>query len=349
MIRDSHTGVVPLTPAPLMEIANGFRIAKVLSVALEMGLFAKLSGTDGITPHQLAADAGISPRPAKMLLVAAAALGLLDKRDDRYHNSRLSEEFLVPGKPYFFGDLIRFVDRREYEGWGKLEEAIRRNRPTTWDPDAADTVFLPEDDQMLSLFWRALFSAATFTARALALSVDFTPYRRLLDVGGGSGAFSIQLCRIHPHLSATVYDQPFVCEMADKNIAEADLTGRLDTFAGDFFTEDLPTGYDVMLLSDILHDWSPEQNLTILKRCFTALEPGGAVVISEAFVNDDGTGPVGGALASLNMLIETTEGANYSRAEYEQLLREAGFGEFERIDLILDTAGSNGVLLARKR
>lgn len=348
MIRDSHTGVLPLTPAPLMEIANGFRIAKVLSVALEMGLFTKLSGTDGTTPDELATDAAISVRPAKMMLVAAASLGLLDKRDGRYHNSRLSEEFLVAGKKYFFGDLVRFVDRREYEGWGKLEEAVRGNRPTTWDPDAAETVFLPEDQQMLDLFWRALFSAATFTARSLALSVDFSPFRRLLDVGGGSGAFSLELCRRYPHLTATVYDQPFVCEMADKNIAEATLTGRVDSHPGDFFTEDLPSGYDVLLLSDILHDWSPAQNLALLRNCNKGLSSGGTLVISEAFVDDEGTGPVGGALASINMLIETIGGANYSRAEYEELLTEAGFTDFQRIDLVLDTAGSNGVVLARK-
>jgi SAM-dependent methyltransferase len=348
MIRDSHTGVVPLTPAPLMEIANGFRIAKVLSVALEMGLFTKLSGTQGTTVEELAADAGISVRPAKMMLVAAASLGLLDKRDGRYHNSELSEEFLVVGKKYFFGDLVRFVDRREYEGWGKLEEAVRGNRPTTWDPDAADTVFLPEDQQMLGLFWRALFSAATFTARSLALSVDFSRFRRLLDVGGGSGAFSIELCRRHPGLAATVFDQPFVCEMADKNIAEADLTDRVDSHSGDFFTERLPSGRDAILLSDILHDWSPEQNLAILKNCYAALEPGGTLVVSEAFVNDEGTGPVGGALASINMLIETVDGANYSRAEYEELLTQAGFRDLRRVGLVLDTAGSNGVLLAHK-
>ncbi|ONI76473.1 hypothetical protein ALI144C_37715 [Actinosynnema sp. ALI-1.44] len=332
-----------------MEIANGFRMAKVLSVALEMGLFDTLSGTTGTTPDEFAADAGISPRPAKMLLIACASLGLLDKRDGRYHNSRHAEEFLVSGKPYFFGDLIRFVDRREYDGWGRLEEAIRRNRPTTWDPDAADTVFLPGDEQMLMMFWRALFSAATFTARSVALSVDFRPYKRLLDVGGGSGAFSIQLCRIHPHLTATVYDQPFVCEMADKNIAEADMTSRVTSFAGDFFEEDLPTGYDVVLLSDILHDWNPEQNLTILRKCHAALARDGAVIISEAFVNDEGDGPVGGAMASLNMLVETTEGANYSQREYEDLLRQAGFARFDRIGLILDTAGSNGLLVAHKR
>nr|UUG47307.1 o-methyltransferase [Amycolatopsis sp.] len=348
MSSSSHTGVTPLTPARLMEIADGFRMSKVLSVALEMELFTKLSGSAGTTPAEFAASEGIAERPARMLLIACASLGLLEKRGDRYHNSAESEEFLVAGKRYFFGDLVRFVDRREYAGWGKLEEAIRRNRPTTWDPDAAETVFFEGDDQMLELFWSALYSGATFTARALGLSVDFRPFRRLLDVGAGSGSFCLELCRMYPELHATVYDQPFVCEMADKNIADANLGGRVDSHAGDFWAEDLPPGYDVMLLSNILHDWNPQQNKTLLGKCHAALPAGGAVVITESFVDDDGAGPVAGAVASINMLIETTEGVNYSRAEYEELLRAVGFSRIDRIGFIVDAAGANGALVAYK-
>jgi len=136
--------------------------------------------------------------------------------------------------------------------------------------------------------------------------------------------------------------------MADKNIAEANLGDRVDSHSGDFWAEDLPQGYDVMLLSNILHDWNPEQNKTLLGKCHAALPAGGAVVITESFVDDDGTGPVSGAVASINMLIETTEGVNYSRAEYEELLREVGFSRIERVEFILDAAGANGALVAYK-
>jgi 3-hydroxy-5-methyl-1-naphthoate 3-O-methyltransferase len=348
MANRSYTGVDPLTPAPLMEIADGFRVAKVLAAALEFELFTRLDRRGDATIEEIADELGIAVRPARMLLAGAVSLGLLDRRADRYLNTPLASEFLVTGKRYYFGDLIRFTDRREYSAWGRLEWAIRNNKPTTWDSDAAPTVFDGEG-MVNDLFWNALYSGAMFTARALALSVDFSGFRRLLDVGGGSGAFCIEITSHYPGLTASVFDQPFVCGLADKAISDADATARVDTVPGDFWTEQLPGGYDVMLLSNVLHDWSDEQNRVLLAKAHEALEPGGAVVIAETFVDDDRTGPIAGAVYSLNMLIETTDGENYTRAEYESALADVGFSDITRAGFIIDAPGANGALIARKR
>lgn len=241
-----------------------------------------------------------------MLLTGCAALGLLVKTDGRYRNSPIADAFLVRGKPDYFGGWVQMLDQRLYPGWGRLTEAIRTNRPTTWDPDRQISLFDGEDPQLLALFWEGMHSLSTLTARALGQAVDLSDARRLLDVGGGSAAYDIELCRRYPDLNATVYDLPKVTDIADRKIKDADLADRIDTITGDFFTESsLPGGHDTILLSMILHDWADDRCRLILQKCWAALPSGGRMIISELLVNDDRTGPAPAALMSLNMLIET--------------------------------------------
>jgi ubiquinone/menaquinone biosynthesis C-methylase UbiE len=200
---------------------------------------------------------------------------------------------------------------------------------------------------MMALFWEAMHSASTFTARVLAGAVDFRPFKRLLDVGGGSGAYDIELCRHYPHLRATVYDLSFVTEIAAEKIAQAQLSDRIDTVAGDFFTDlGFPADHDAVLLSMILHDWDEVKNREILRKCHAALPSGGVVFISELLANNDKTGPAPAALMSLNMLIETEGGRNYTASEYSTWLEEAGFNNIQVVRF--EAAGANGAVIARK-
>jgi 3-hydroxy-5-methyl-1-naphthoate 3-O-methyltransferase len=310
-----------LSPIPLMQIATGFWASKTLAAANELNLFTRLSGTVGTTAEELAEALALHPRPAEMLLTGCAALGLLEKQNGRYRNSPLAEQFLVKGQPYYFGGFIEMLDKRLYPGWGKLTEAIRTNRPTTWDPDTQKSLFEGEDPAMMALFWEAMHSTSTFTARALAGAVDFGRYKRVLDVGGGSGAYDIELCRHYPHLRATVYDLPFVTEIAAGKVAQARLADRITTAAGDFFADpEFPADHDAILLSMILHDWDEAKDREILGKCYAALPRGGVVIISELLADDDKTGPASAALMSLNMLIETEGGRNYTAGEYSTWL-----------------------------
>jgi 3-hydroxy-5-methyl-1-naphthoate 3-O-methyltransferase len=197
------------------------------------------------------------------------------------------------------------LNRRLYSGWDRLPEALRTNKPTTWDPEKQKSLFEGADPGMMATFWQAMHSLSTFTARALGEAVDFRRFQKLLDVGGGSGAYDIELCSRYPNLSATVYDLPFVTEIAARNISEAGLNSRVATHPGDFFRDPkFPAGHDAILLSMIMHDWSEADDRTILQKCFEALPSGGAVVISELLVNNEKTGPPAAVLMSLNMLIE---------------------------------------------
>jgi precorrin-6B methylase 2 len=190
-----------------------------------------------------------------------------------------------------------------------------------------------------------MYSLSRYTARQLARVVDFGQVRRLLDVGGGGAAFDIELCLAHPHLLATVFDLPFVCDLTRERVRSAELDDRIEFVGGDFFTDTLPGGHDALLLSNILHDWGEADVRRILGSCAKALASGGRLLLCESFVDDDRTGPPLAALMSLNMLVETW-GRNYTVGEYSAWLSEAG--------LIVvgvrpfDAPGANGVLVAHK-
>lgn len=336
-----------LTPTPLMRLVTGFWSFKTLAVAVELDLFTRLAGGRTVTVEQAGAELDIPERPADLLLAACASLGLLERSGDGYRNTALAEEFLVAGRPYYFGGQVRYCDQRTYLPWHRIGEALRTDRPLTWDPGTQSSLFETADPQMLALFWDAMHSTSIFTARALAGAYDFGDRRWLLDVGGGSGAYPIELCRRYPHLRATVYDLPHVCEIARGRIATAGMADRIGTVAGDFLTEPaLPGGCDVVLLSMILHDWDEQTNRRLLAKCHAALPAGGLVVISELLLNPDRTGPPEAALMGLNMLVETEAGRNYSETEYAGWLTGAGFADPRTVPF--DAPGATGAVVARK-
>jgi 3-hydroxy-5-methyl-1-naphthoate 3-O-methyltransferase len=336
-----------LTPTPLMRLVSGFWSFKTFAAAVELDLFTRLAGGRTITVKTATAELGLADRPADLLLAACASLGLLEREGDGYRNSPLAEEFLVAGKPYYFGGQVRYCDKRTYLAWHRIGDALRSDRPLTWDPDVQESMFETEDPQLLALFWEAMYSTSIFTARALGEAYDFGAHSRLLDVGGGSGAYPIELCRRYPRLRATVFDLPHVVPIAAEKVEAAGLSDRIDTVAGNFRHDGgLPPGYDVMLLSMILHDWDEPTNREILARCHAALPPGGAVVVSELLLNADRTGPPEAALMGMNMLVETVGGRNYSETEYATWLTEAGFVDARVVHF--DAPGANGVVVARK-
>ncbi|WP_431920643.1 methyltransferase [Micromonospora wenchangensis] len=336
-----------ITPTPLMHLVAGVWGFKTLAVGVEFGLFTRLAGGRTVTVAEAAAEFGLDERPADLLLSASASLGLLERAGDGYRNSALAEQFLVEGRPYYFGAQVRYSDLRTYLPWHRVGEALRGNRPLTWDPQQQDSLFDTTDPELVAQFWDAMFATSRFTARALADAYDFGAHRRLLDVGGGAGAFPIEFCLRLPELRATILDLPHVCVRAGERIAEAGLTDRIGTVAGDFLADPaLPDGHDVILLSMILHDWDEPTNRALLARCHDALPPGGVIVISELLLNDERTGPPEAALMGMNMLVETEGGKNYSGAEYRRWLTDAGFVDVRTVPF--EAPGANGAVLARR-
>ncbi|MFJ2648005.1 methyltransferase [Streptomyces sp. NPDC087420] len=335
-----------MSAAPLMRMATGFWQFKTLAVAVELALFTRLSGHPDRTRTELAAALGIEDRPADLLLTACTALGLLEKNGDTYRNAPLAEQFLVEGGECYFGGVVRFNDRA-YPAWHDLGAAVRSNRPLTWDPDTQSTLFSSGDPAFTEAFWNGMHSLSAATARVLAQTYDFGPHQRLLDVGGGSGAFVIELCRRHPHLTATLYDLPHVCALAQDRIASAGLAERVRITPGDFRREaELPGGHDLIVLSMILHDWDERDGRALVRKCHDALAPGGVLLVCELLVDAGRTGPLDAALMGVNMLVETAAGRNYGEDEYVEWLHAAGFADTEIVRF--DAAGANGVVVARR-
>ncbi|MGA5303805.1 methyltransferase [Nucisporomicrobium flavum] len=336
-----------VTPTPLMDLVTGFWSFKTFAAAVELDLFSKLAGGRTLTVADAERELGLPERPADLLFTACASLGLLERAGEGYRNSPLAEEFLVRGRPYYFGGQVSYCDQRTYLPWHRVGEALRADKPLTWDPASQESMFTTADPALLGTFWEAMHSTSIFTARALGEAVDLGACRRLLDVGGGSGAYPIELCGRFPALTATVLDLPHVCELAAGKIAAAGLTDRITTAPGDFLRDTaLPGGHDVLLLSMILHDWDAATNRKLLVKAYAALPAGGLVIISELLLDADRTGPAPAALMGMNMLVETEGGRNYSDAEYAEWLAGAGFADIRTVRF--DAPGANGVVLGRK-
>lgn len=210
-----------------------------------------------------------------------------------------------------------------------LLEALAKDKATVYggeDPWEAHGA----DPEKARAFTAAMHSVSERPAAGVAERLDLSTSRRLLDVGGGSGALSIALARANPELECVIWDIPAVCPIADEYVRAAGCEGRVRSEAGDMFAEDYPAGFDTVLLSQILHDWSFETGAELVAKAFAALPPGGRIVIHEKLVEDGDSGPLANQLVHLDMLV-WTEGQQYRVNELTELLERSGFAGVERL------------------
>ena len=200
------------------------------------------------------------------------------------------------------------------------------------------------DDAWTVPFIAAMHRNAAMRAPLVVKTVGAAGVARLLDIGGGSGAYSIAFARANPDLCADIFDLASVVPIAKKHIADAALSDRVHTKVGDLTTDDFGGGYDLVLLSAICHMLGPDQNRDLLRRAFAALASGGRIAIQDHVMNDDGTAPRAGALFAINMLVGTPSGGTFSAAQYRQWLMDAGFTDVQHIPLM----GPNDLMVARK-
>jgi len=334
--RDRHLAAVRardaagVMPDELAQSIRGFQESRVILTALELDLFTAIQS--GATAAQAAATAGADARATEMLLNALASLDLVRKDGAVFHNAPVAARFLAGGSP----DSARMAmlhTARLWHRWSGLTECVRTGTAAPDERGAEST----------EAFIAAMHNNARQRAAQLALAVG-AGASRMLDVGGGSGAYAIAFAQANPQLRAEVFDQPAVLAIAERHIREAGLEERISTRAGDLRTDEFGGGYDLVLISAICHMLGVEENRNLLARAYRALAKGGRVAIQDFLLRADKTGPRAGALFSLNMLVNTRGGASYSEDEYTAWLREAGFDDVRRVPL----AGPTGVLVARR-
>lgn len=304
-------------------LARGFTMSQVLFAANDAEVFSLLEKPR--TAEEVAAERGLHPRGARMLLDGLVAMDLLAKRDGRYQNLPVASACLRPGQPGYQGHIIRHLQHVSAR-WARLAEAVR----TGTAPGVEETRPGPEQ---LRAFILGMSDIARWSAQEVLEAVDLSGRRHLLDLGAGPATYAITFLRAHPRMRATVFDRPEVIAIAREEVARADLDDRVSFIGGDMTADAYGTGYDLVLLSNIIHAFGPSVNRAVLRRCREALEPGGLLIIKDFLVEDDRSGPPFGLMFALNMLVGTEAGDTYSRAQIEEWTREAGFVDGRALDL----------------
>ncbi|MEW6356589.1 MAG: methyltransferase [Planctomycetota bacterium] len=308
-----------------MEIARGFMESRILLTAVELGVFAEIE-RGRRTAARLADALGTDARGMERLLNALTGIGLMAKDGDgRFSNTEEGRRSLLPDSPESMVDALRHYAYL-WTHWSPLTEVVRtgnlaKEDAGEWSGDQVDA------------FIGAMACFARVRAPMVAKTVDLTDAKRLLDIGGGPATYSIEFCKRYPELTAVVFDAPEVVPIAERHIAEAGMSGRITTQAGDYNTDDFGKGFDVALIFSVLHINSPEQNRRLLARTFAALGPGGRVIIQEFLVNDAKTAPPWAAIFGINMLVNTEGGDVYSESEVRAWLGGAGFAACERLEI----------------
>ncbi len=314
------------TPESIMQLGLGFWGSKALLSAIELGLFTALAQGE-LDAQALTNRLGLHPRAARDFLDALVALGMLDRLDGKYQNTAETDLFLDSAKPTYVGGMLEMANSRLYRFWGSLTEALKTGMPQNeakQGGDPFDAIY--SDPAGLREFLKAMSGISLGSARAIAERFPWRDYGSFIDIGCAQGALPVQVALAHPHLGGGGFDLAQVGPIFDEYVASFGLADRLRFHPGSFFTDPLPSA-DVLVMGHILHDWDLEAKHMLLAKAYTALPTGGAVVIHEALIDDERRHNAVGLLMSLNMLIETPGGFDYTGADCSQWMREAGFRE----------------------
>lgn len=314
------------TPANIFQIGFGFWASKVLLSAVEFGLFTELAKG----PADLAALSqrlGLHDRSVRDFLDALVALKLLDRQNGRYSNTAETDKFLDRGKPSYVGGLLEMANSRLYGSWGSLTEALKTGRNQNEAKESGDVFAeLYGDPDRLRGFLSAMSGVSLGSAQAIAAKFPWQNYKSFVDIGTAQGMVPVTIARAHPRLSGAGYDLPQVKPIFEEFVAKHGLSGRVRFLVGNFFTDPLPPA-DVLIMGHILHDWDFSQKRMLLDKAYAALPKGGALIVYEAIIDDERRENAFGLLMSLNMLIETPGGFDFTGADCQGWMREAGFSK----------------------
>jgi hypothetical protein len=326
----------------IMSMARGFQVAKMLMVAVDLGLFDFLtepkSGAE--TAVWLKADA----RAAGIFLNGLAALGILTKEGDAFKNSDLASRYLVRGSENYRGAIVKHMEHTWKRGWEDLKETIQVGHPPAVEVEKWVDGRPERDESEVRAFIWGMHAIARDLAPRVEAKLDLAPVRRLLDLGGGPATYAITFAQVNPQLRATVFDLPMPIEIARENIAKNGLADRVGTLAGNFLKDDIGTDYDFIWVSQILHSHDEAQCKLIIAKAVAALAGGGSLAIQDFYLNADGASPTGAAMFGVHMLAVTPRGRAYTSDEVAAWMEAAGLNKPQFIESGMDAS----ILVARK-
>jgi SAM-dependent methyltransferase len=302
----------------LARLNGGYVESRILHAAVTLELFDAL-GASGRTADEIATALGSNARATTLLLNALVAMRLLRKHGEHFTETDTSRAFLTTTSPTSYAAMVRF-DAALWPLWERLADTVRSGEPAR----APDMFQRTEEETALFIDAMASLVQARGDARILAETLDLASARRLLDVGAGPGTYPVELCRRHPQLQVTIFDLPGTLAVTRRHLADSGLEDRIRLVPGDYHRDALPSGFDVVFLSNIIHGEDEDTNRALMRKVHGALEPGGKVLIKDHVTDDSGTSPAAAAIFSIAMLL-FTRGRDYAYGEIRAWLLEAGF------------------------
>jgi O-methyltransferase domain/Dimerisation domain len=316
-----------ISPENLLKLGMGFWGSKAFLSAVELGVFTELVKGEA-DAESLSGKLGLHARGARDFFDALVALGVLERDGGRYRNTPETDTFLDRAKPSYLGGLFEMANTRLYPFWGSLTEALRTGCPQNEAKNSSSDLFgaLYSDPERLRNFLSAMSGVSAGAAQAIAAKFPWKDYRSFVDIGAAQGMVPVTIARAHTHLTGIGFDLAPVRPIFEEFVAKNGLSDRVSFRAGDFFAQALPSA-DVVIMGHILHDWDLDQKRLLLQRAYDALPRGGAVIAYDAIIDDERRENAFGLLMSLNMLIETRGGFDYTGADCQAWMKEAGFSQ----------------------
>lgn len=308
----------------LRKIWGGFQGARVLLTANNYKVFDYLKKQKAAAG--LAKDIGADKRATEILLDALTGLGLLKKQKGQYKNSSLASQFLISGSPYYQGDIIRHADTL-WQNWSGLDNVVKTGKPHHVSHNHR-------------AFILGMHNLALLKANNVLKAVGLKGVRKALDLGGGPGTYTIEMAK--KGISVTIFDTPETIEISKEVIKKSGVK-NINFLQGDFLADDFGRDYDLIFISQILHAYSEDDNIMVLKKCRNALNKNSRIVIQEFFIDKDRANPVQSALFSINMLVNTEGGRCYSPEEIKRWYLKTGFRKMQK-QLLADS-----VLISAKK
>ncbi len=319
----------------IRDIANSFRASRILLSAFELGIFTILD-KHLMTADEVSDKINADPRAASRLMNALCAMGLMKKVKGKFYNTDLAAKFLVEGKPDFMGSL--YHTNHLWDTWSFLTESVIKGSSHKGDQNKT------EKPEWVEAFISAMHYRGVKQAKIIGMMIDLTGVKKILDVGGGSAAFSMELVRKNPGSTAVVLDLPHVIPLTKRYVEEAGLKEKFNFIGGNYLDKDFGEGFDLILLSAIVHINNYDQNKMLIQKCADALSDKGMIIISDFIMSEDRVHPEFGALFALNMLVGTESGDTYTEKEMREWYEAAGLSNIER----KNTSFGSDLLIGKK-
>ena len=343
-ITDKQDVKPHITPEHIMQIGLGFWASKTLLAAIKFQLFTLLEERP-LTGTQICEKLKLHKRSYDDFLDTLVALNFLRREGEGnsaiYSNTPDTGLFLDKKKPSYVGGILEMANNRLYGFWGNLEEALITGKPQNEQKNSSSGDQFKQiysNPETMKEFLVAMAGIQMGAFMVFSEKFDFSKYKTFCDAGGALGALCVQVAKKHSHIKCISYDLPEVAPVAKNYIGQHGLSDRVETAAGNFF-ESIPKA-DVIAMGNILHDWSESEKLSLFKKAFDALPPGGAFVCIENIIDDDRRKNAFGLMMSLNMLIETKEGKDYTFTDFSKWAKQTGFSRYELIPLAGPTSAA---------